>query len=281
VVVFAPWMVRNVAWVGNPVFPEGMEVLGRGHFSEAQVVRWRVAHSPTALERSVAGRLGAAWERIGGDWRFGFGFLPLVVVAVALARDWRAGFLAVLLGVQLVVWLGFTHLQGRFFVLAVPIGAVAIGGMGRARGWPVVAGCVIGVMAVVGFVIQNNRYSLVRELAANSLLGVEDLRWAVELRSGIDLARLPEDRPIVLVGDAQAFFYSGIPMSRLRYRTVFDVPPAVGEDWLGAWTAGALEGTVVVFPDELLRFKRTYFGVPTPPEGELRGQKPYVLTRPQ
>jgi hypothetical protein len=202
-------------------------------------------------------------------------FLPLVVVALGLARDWRAGFLAALLGVQLIVWLGFTHLQGRFFVLAIPIGAVAIG-TGRVRGWPVAAGCVIGVMAVAGFVIQNNRYSLVRELAANSLLGVENLRWAVELRSEIDLAALPAEGPVVLVGDAQAFFYSGIPMSRLRYRTVFDVPPAVGEDWLGAWTGGE-RGTVIVFPGELLRFRSTYFGVPTPPEAELRERKAFVL----
>ena len=43
VVVFSPWLIRNYVWARNPVFPEGMSVLGRGHFSAEQVARWEAA----------------------------------------------------------------------------------------------------------------------------------------------------------------------------------------------------------------------------------------------
>jgi hypothetical protein len=277
VLVFSPWLVRNFVWAGNPVFPEGMEVLGKGHFSEVQVERWRLAHSPKEGERKVGERLGLAWKRIVIDWRFGFLFLPLAVAAMVLARDRRAAFLGISLAVQLLIWLAFTHLQGRFFILALPIGAVAIG-MVRWRGWVFVAGGVLGVVAVVAFVILCRRYAGVRQVAEKGALGVENLTWMIPLPAEIDVEKLPADRPIVLVGDAQAFLYSGIPMSRLKYRTVFDVAGEDGKDWLIKWTRRA-RGTVLVFPGELERFRNSYFSVPTPGEAALKGRAPYQLNQ--
>lgn len=275
VAVFSPWLVRNLVWAGNPVFPEGMEVLGKGHFSDVQMERWRLAHSPKDGERTVGERLALAWKRIVIDWRYGFLFLPLAIAAMVLTRDRRAAFLGILLIVQLLIWLAFTHLQGRFFILALPIGAVAIG-MVRWRGWIFVAGGVLGVVAVVGFVILCSRYAGVRQVAEKGALGVEDLTWMIPLPAEIDVEKLPADRPIVLVGDAQAFLYSGIPMSRLKYRTVFDVAGDDGKDWLAKWTHRA-HGTVLVFPGELERFRKSYFSVPTPGEAQLKDRPPYEL----
>src|SRR6185503_3603741 len=31
--VFSPWLIRNLVWAKNPVFPEAMSLLGHGHFS--------------------------------------------------------------------------------------------------------------------------------------------------------------------------------------------------------------------------------------------------------
>jgi hypothetical protein len=274
--VFAPWLIRNAIWTGNPVFPEAMETSGKAHFSDAQVARWRAAHSPAVGDRGLGGRLGAAALRIAGEWQFGYLLLPLAVAALIVRRDRRSMMLAVVLVAQLIIWLAFTHLQGRFFVVAIPVAAVAIGG-GRDKVWPYVAGASVAVMAVVGFCVLNlhpMRFPLVRQLAAKQALGAEQLGALVP----IDPDTLPPEGPINLVGDAQAFLYSGVPMTRLRYRTVFDVPPPAKDgDWLTAWTGGERNGTALVFPGELLRFKRTYVDVPSPPEDQLEGRSPYVL----
>jgi hypothetical protein len=256
-----------------------METLGRAHFSEVQVERWRKAHSPTEAERPVLHRIGAAFTRIVADWRYGFVFLPLGAAAMAMRRDRLAAFLGTLLVAQLVVWLAFTHLQGRFYILAIPIAAVAIA-LVRRPTWPIVAASLAGVVVIIGLWVQVPRHaSLVWPLAQSGALGVEDLRWVAEIRSGINLDSLPADGPIILVGDAEAFSYSGIPMTRLCYRTVFDVPPAPDGDWLKAWT-GDEKGTVIVSPNDLRRFKKTYFDVPTPPQEELdRRPGTYVLKR--
>jgi hypothetical protein len=281
-VIFAPWLIRNWVWTGNPVFPERMEWFGRGHFSEVQQERWRRAHSPREDQKSVVGRARAAGREIGGDWRYGFVFFPLVIASLAMLRDRRAAFLAAMLVVQLIVWMAFTHLQGRFYVLAIPVGAVAIG-LARERAWAIGSTCAIAVIAIISIYVLDPtilgkhgwpRYEIVRKMGEQSVLGVEDLKGLVPF----DLSNVSADRPLVLVGDAQAFWYSQIPITRIRYRTVFDVPPPGDGDWLAAWT-GDENGTVVVFPSELARFGRTYFAVPVPPEAVLRewGSSPRVI----
>src|SRR5687768_17499732 len=64
VLTFAPWLVRNVVWAGNPVFPEAQSVFGPAHFTETQSERWRRAHSATPAQSGVPARLAAAWNQI-------------------------------------------------------------------------------------------------------------------------------------------------------------------------------------------------------------------------
>jgi len=44
--VFSPWLIRNAAATGNPVFPLATSVFGRGHWDEQSARRWRDGHSP-------------------------------------------------------------------------------------------------------------------------------------------------------------------------------------------------------------------------------------------
>jgi hypothetical protein len=271
-IAFAPWLIRNQIWAGNPVFPERMEWLGRGHFSEVQEARWRKAHSPREDQAGLGGRVKAAWRGIAIDWRYGFAFFPIAIAAAALVRDRRAAFVASLLGIQLIVWLAFTHLQGRFFVLAIPLGAVVVGLVPR-RVCAILMTCGIVIVAIVGVTHLYPRYDVVKQLGGRGALGVADLKWLVPY----ELEHAPTDRPLTVVGDAQVFWYSQIPMSRLRYRTVFDVGPG---DWINAWGVPDDGSTVILFPGELGRFARSYFDVPVPPADALRGRAgPFVLEK--
>ena len=263
--LFAPWALRNLAWAGNPVFPEAARLLGRAHFSQAQVERWEQAHSPRPDQRSAGARLAAFGREIATDWRFGYG-LPLalgVAGAVVARRDRRARALAVLLFLLTLFWLGLTHLQGRFFVLAVPIAALLIATADWGRWRPaVVAALAALALASAAQVHGELSRRLHRTSGLAGVLGAPDL-------SGLnppEVATLPPDAPLVLVGDARAFYYPR-PMRALRYRTVFDVDAAEGASVVDAWKGTEATGGeyLLIDPDELKRFHRTYRGIPELP----------------
>jgi hypothetical protein len=70
------------------------------------------------------------------------------------------------------------------------------------------------------------------------------------------------------VGEARAFWYP-LPMSRLRYRTIFDADTSGGRDVLEAWTAGwppKRSEWILIDPRELERFSRTYQPFPEFPK---------------
>jgi hypothetical protein len=81
------------------------------------------------------------------------------------------------------------------------------------------------------------------------------------------------------VGDANAFWFYQIPMTRLRYRTIFDVDTTnrgVIEAWAGppqsrggAW--------MLIDPDELERFEKTYQPLPPLPASVLMHDKVYLV----
>jgi hypothetical protein len=273
-VVFSPWAVRNVAWVGNPVFPEAAGVLGKGHFSDVQVERWKRAHSPRADQRSVGARLGAAGREIVADWRFGYVPLAVGVVGAALAlRDRRGRALAVLLVMLLLFWLGFTHLQGRFFVLAVPVLALLVA-LADWRRWgaAVVGALAVSVVLSFGLVHRQFHGKLYGPSGWAGVLGATDLNPEAA-------QAVPADATLTLVGDAQAFYYQR-PMARLRYRTVFDVDAQEGQSAIDAWKgAESAGGYLLIDPAELRRFHQTYWGIPELPQ-EWREREGPVLVGP-
>jgi hypothetical protein len=111
------------------------------------------------------------------------------------------------------------------------------------------------------------------------VLGIDDLNWlSIDrfLPNG-----LPGDVTLVLVGDARAFWYSGVPMSRLRYRTVFDVKDD-GPDVITAWAGQEANRPAtwwVIDPPELHRFSATYLHVREVPEEMWNKGAPYLVKR--
>jgi hypothetical protein len=274
---FSPWFIRNTAWTGNPAFPELTDVFGRAHFSERQVERWNRAHSPRPDQQSQGARLSEFARQVLIDWRFGFALLPLALVAAALSwRDRDSISLQVILMLLALFWLGLTHLQGRFFVLAIPIAALLAGRVANTR-FTTGAAVILSLAAVVGVVMVQAKLraapGLVDVLGADSIIGATPLAGAP----------VSADDHVALVGEAKGFFYDLVPSQRLHYRTVFDVDVEPGESSVDAWLKGLSappgKTIVVIDPSELTRFSRTYWQIPPPPEDVARSDAPVVIRK--
>ncbi|MEM9883684.1 MAG: hypothetical protein AAF800_12290 [Planctomycetota bacterium] len=189
VLTLSPYLVRNAAWTGNPVFPFATGVLGAGHWDAERAARWDEAHGASAdASGDISGGGGVVWRQALGNagygaWggsptpaesrnvaRFGVeGGVPVLWLAagvglvVGLTRGPTRFAAAVLLGVllwQFGWWLTATHLQSRFLIvvvvpLAAGVGAVAaVAGAWRPwlsglAGGGVVAVLTVGSIAVL------------------------------------------------------------------------------------------------------------------------------------
>ena len=278
--VFSPWLARNTAWTGNPVFPLEMKLLGQGHFDDDQVDRFDRAHRVRDVDSSVPARLNLAWRGL-IDWQYAWFFMPLAVAAlVLLARRPAGQFLLLAFALQLVFWIFFTHLMPRFAVLLVPLGAVA---MGLAFGGRLFPAGVAGVLvtAFAGF-------SSLHGVFAPHLSGPTAflIRWTDMEALTPDLQQLRSaDSKLALIGDAQPFFHR-FPAGHIAYRTVFDIRFPTGKRSVDAWLGRDVaelrkEYILYVHPAELRRLSSTYHGV-TPLESDwqayLRGL--YAPTQP-
>jgi hypothetical protein len=91
---------------------------------------------------------------------------------------------------------------------------------------------------------------------------------------------LAGDKQIALVGDAEAFYFQ-VPMTRLHYKTVFDLPaddPDAVDAWAGPAAAGNADWVLVINPPEVARLHATYVGTPPlPADWANRGPKTFVL----
>lgn len=169
--LFAPWLVRNMVYTGNPVFPLASSLLGRGHWDEQSQARWQAGHGPTfeppvppppnhqphanlPSHATLFYRNFAAADLLGAPgYLQGLRLSPLVLLAVmgALAaaamrgradpagpaRDgaWDLA-LAAVLAIQLAVWAAMTHgMPTRFLApAAAPLTLLAAGFLARIRG---------------------------------------------------------------------------------------------------------------------------------------------------
>ena len=258
-----PWLVRNVAWYGNPVSPLAFGVDG---WSPEQIDRFADAHAQPLSHAPIA-----IWNDLLANGRFGWLLVPAGLFAIALLAKRRRAELArlALLGVpvvaMLVVWATATHQVGRFLVPIVPLLAVAIAV--QRRPIALVQAIVIGVAGLTYTLALHEGWGLVGLLGGGRsvLLGASGAPFYLTPLREDEL-----DRPVHLVGDAKAYAYPG----EVHYKVVFDVPPA--RDAVRAWLGDRLEEApagdlVVIDAGEVERLGRTYGTPPLPPEVEGSG----------
>lgn len=220
-VVMTPWLARNVADTGNPVYPLAYRVFGGRHWDAAMDRKWWDAHGPLAIRGDL---LWSATVDVAGrsDWQS-----PLYAALAPLAflrRGSRRAASALggyVLYLFLTWWL-LTHRLDRFWLPLLPPLAV-LAGLGadwtRGKAWSVILGPVVAVAFVTNLAFSSSPLAA----ALTDWTGdLNTLRASVPVRLNPALASvdatLPAGSKLLLVGQA-AVFHVNHP---IVYNTVFD-----------------------------------------------------------
>ena len=215
-----PWLLRNVADTGNPVYPLAFGIFGGLDWDAGLDTKWWAAHGPRPI---TGGALAGAAIDVAGrsDWQS-----PLYALLVPLAflRRGSRGLAAVLGAYVLYLfatWFLMTHRLDRFWLPLLPAAAV-LAGLGadwtRARPWPGWLGVVAVVATLANLVFLTTPLCGPTDWTAD----LDRLRREAAEDANPPLARLDESLPPrakpLLVGQAGVF-----PVGRpLLYNTVFD-----------------------------------------------------------
>jgi hypothetical protein len=276
----SPWLVRNIAWAGNPLFPVGMKALGSNHFDEIQILRFHNAHSPRPDQQNPSAKLKVLWTDVLAHWEFGYLLIPAGLLCCALGWKSRQAWLILICGLFVfVVWIGFTHLLPRFLVMLIPIAAIAIGQIRFGRLWPV-------PLAILLLAAWLGWSAVIPELTTRlektgGFMGWRDTNFMMGDSQHPQLIDA-RDRglQIGLVGNAQAFLFP-VPLDHLHYRSVFNLHTGTDDPviaWIGPEPIGNPNWLLVIDPAEIDRLHRTYVGVPAlPPDWAARGPEVFYI----
>lgn len=276
---FSPWLLRNTAWTGNPVYPFAYGVFGGAAWSAEQAEQWRRGHALRPEDAAAGARLERAWREFTGSWYFGAAAVPgagggvrftvpapvvvLAVIGLVAARSRVAAFAGLWLLLVLVAWGALTHMPGRFLVVAIaPLALLTVELAERLRR-------PAGVGAFTAAALASATWSgieLRREFVAHDTRGevrLADLVGQTELwRDGQELNRVtPSEAHLWLVGPAAVFYVD----RALHYTVVFNRDPWLAQAAAGASAADCVEWlrtqevTHVVFSwAEIRRLAATY-----------------------
>lgn len=267
-VTFAPWLIKNQIMTGNPVFPLANRVF-QAHpegWGEAEAQRWEEGHSVSPEHQTFSARLTTIWQHLPGDKYQRVGpalFILAIAGLVGRRRDRVDTMLLVILAMQLVVWILFTHLFARFaVVMLVPLSLFAgrslLGKPDKLRTRLVLA--VVSLGACWNFAFAAKLH------AAEWLDGAHYSLFAdgkVPGHEYFDLVNneLPKGAKVLLVGDARAFYFR----KPVDYCVVFNRSPladAVRDASCDAEVVGWLQSQdythVLVNWSELHRLASTY-----------------------
>lgn len=233
---FSPWLLRNAAFSGNPVYPFAYHWFGGAAWSDEQAEQWDRGHRPPAEQTTPIARLRAAGALFGAR-KFGPVMFGLALVSLLATRSRSTTMLMLWSALILLGWLGLTHMPERFAVplivaacLLIGQGAAtcsarADGAVERTGRWrlPVfvtvaLLGALLNLTTLVGIFREHADWALQRGVPLGALLGATEIvRDQV-----VPLNRvLPDDARVWLVGEARAFYLK----PQVHYTVVFNRDP--------------------------------------------------------
>ncbi|MFQ5731314.1 MAG: ArnT family glycosyltransferase [Planctomycetaceae bacterium] len=247
VLAVGPWLVKNIAETGNPVYPLLGSIFDGEDWDADLDAKWRAGHSPPDYDPADVGvKLIDVVAK--SDWQSGlvFAFAPLAFFGAARRR---AGWLWLYVGCLFAAWWVLTHRIDRFWIPLLPVAAVLAGAgavWSSARVWRVAAGSAIGLTLIynLAFIVTPlcgyNAYliddEVARKDAETTSVGIPFLN-----------ANLPADARVLCVGEAQVF-----DLRRdVVYNTVFD--RSIFQKWFGQPVPGTPPGEWPLRPPETIR----------------------------
>lgn len=224
ILMVAPWLMRNLAETGNPVYPLGYTIFGGREWSADMNARWKSAHSPSEHSLAEIPRhfLDAA---VRNKWTSGLLF-GLAVPALLICRRSKA--VAILLGLsawEMVTWWALTHRIDRFWIPVIPLLSVvgaSTWSLSRSGIWRTSLGTMIA--AATAFNLYFCHTTLVGyHVRLTDLDAARQQSIRADIRS-LNRSISPNAK-VLMVGDAEVFDAT-FP---LAYSTVFD--DCLFEEW--------------------------------------------------
>jgi len=250
-VTIGPWLVKNLAETGNPVYPLLYTVFDGRDWDEGLNARWRAAHSPHTYALSdLATKFIDVTSK--SDWLSPllFGLAPFSLLALTFRS--RPRWLWLYVGYLFLTWWGLTHRIDRFWVPLIPVVAVLAGAglqWQRHRVWQ--AGTAVFLATATLF----NLAFITTPLCGNNAY-LSDLKTARELAETTEMGirflnrlNLPSDQKVLCVGAAQVFD----ARFSVVYNTVFD--RSIFQQWCADPSArpDTPEGELPMRPAEEIR----------------------------
>jgi len=285
-VAFCPWLVRNVAFTGNPVYPLAYEWFDGKSWSTAQAQQWSAGHRIRPAQDTPAGRLTIAAHELFGRVRseadvsqftdppthsrfrpalFGQALFLLALAGIVLGRSRHAAMLTIWTVLVVLGWICLTSIPGRFAVpLIVPLallGGECVADDRSRLKWPillvVLAGALFNDISLGGRLREHNEYWKARAgVSIPALVG----QTSIFVDANLLTQELPADASAWLVGEAAVFYVD----RRIHYTVPFSRDP-----WLefagGAephecldWLRERGVSHVVFSWSEIVRLRATY-----------------------
>ena len=275
---FAPWALKNIAFTRNPVFPLAGEMFHAypEGWSAELAEHFDRSHAPGADESSLGARVAVLWSKVLAEeaQRFGPAVFLLAVAGLVTNRNRRLDLqFGLVLLAQLGLWLGLTHLYARFAVVflvpLVILGGRFVGDIKTPLRKVGLAVLLAGAVWNLTFMIGLYRRHLYADAGHVPVEGVLDIFTRGQApyceHLGVINDELPEDRKVLLVGEARAFYF----LRDVDYYVVFNrhpfvaviesaAPPSEVREWLNA------NGYTHVYVgwSEIERLRRSRYGCP-------------------
>jgi hypothetical protein len=263
VVAFSPWLVRNAAFTGDPVYPFGYRWFGGAAWSTEQDEQWTRGHALSPESAAWAGRARLTWDAWLASPMFGPAVFVLAAAGGLAARSRGAALLSLWTVFMGIGWAALTQMPGRFIVPAIAPLALLGGQAAAARRLMqnmlfavAVAGALWNARTLADIWRTHDGWWRERGVPLAALVGAVEPFAAQQFLNQV----LPADASAWLIGDARAFYVR----ARTRYTVAFsrdawlaalaEKPPHDAVGWLR--TQGL---THVVFSwPEIERLRATY-----------------------